>query len=76
MGFGQLNVSVPKGTTATIVPTVRAGQIVVHRPGEDQQVHSGIDAENAQPINVGSGDTTVTLNVNMVAGEIVVTEES
>ena len=76
MGFGQLNVSVPKGTTATIVPTVRAGQIVVHRPGEDKQVHSGIDAENAQPISVGSGDTKVTLNVNMVAGEIVVTEES
>ena len=76
MGFGQLNVSVPKGTTATIVPTVRAGQIVVHRPGEDKQVHSGVDAENAQPISVGSGDTKVTLNVNMVAGEIVVTEES
>ena len=76
MGFGQLNVSVPKGTTATIVPTVRAGQIVVHRPGEDKQVHNGIDAENAQPISVGSGDTKVTLNVNMVAGEIVVTEES
>jgi hypothetical protein len=76
MGFGQLNVTVPKGTTATIVPTVRAGQIVVHRPGEDKQVHSGIDAENAQPISVGSGDTKVTLNVNMVAGEIVVTEES
>jgi phage shock protein PspC (stress-responsive transcriptional regulator) len=76
MGFGQLNISVPKGTTATIVPTVRAGQIVVHRPGEDKQVHSGVDAENAQPISVGSGDTKVTLNVNMVAGEIVVTEES
>jgi phage shock protein PspC (stress-responsive transcriptional regulator) len=76
MGFGQLNVTVPKGTTATIVPTVKAGQVVVHRPGEDKQVHSGIDAVNAQPISVGSGETTVTLNVSMVAGEIVVTEES
>lgn len=76
MGFGQLNVSVPKGTTATIVPTVKAGQVVVHRPGEDKAVHSGLDAENAQPITVGSGDTAVTLNVTMVAGEIVVTQES
>jgi phage shock protein PspC (stress-responsive transcriptional regulator) len=76
MGFGQLDVSVPKGTTATIVPTVKAGQIVVHRPGEDKAVHSGLDAENGQPITVGSGDTKITINVNMVAGEIVVTEES
>jgi phage shock protein PspC (stress-responsive transcriptional regulator) len=76
MGFGQLNVTVPKGTTATIVPNVRAGQVVVHRPGETKQVHSGIDAENAQPITVGSGPTAVTLNVTMVAGEIVVTQES
>jgi phage shock protein PspC (stress-responsive transcriptional regulator) len=76
MGFGQLNVSVPKGTTATIVPTVKAGQVVVHRPGEDKAVHSGVDAENAQPITVGSGDTAITLNVTMVAGEIVVTQES
>jgi phage shock protein PspC (stress-responsive transcriptional regulator) len=76
MGFGQLKISVPPGTAATIVPSVKAGQIVVHRPGEDKAVHTGLDAENAQPITVGSGDTKVTLNVSMVAGEIVVTEES
>lgn len=76
MGFGQLNISVPKDTTATIVPNVKAGQIVVHRPGEDKAVHSGVNAENAQPITVGSGPNAVTVNVTMVGGEIVVTQES
>ncbi len=76
MGAGELNITVPKGTTATIVPTVRAGQVVVHRPGSTKEVRSGVETENGQPIIVGSGPTTATVNVSMVAGEIVITEES
>ncbi len=76
MGAGQLNIAVPKGTTATIVPTVRAGQVVVHRPGSSKEVRNGVETENGQPITVGSGPTTATVNISMVAGEIVITEES
>lgn len=76
MGAGQLNIAVPKGTTATIVPTVRAGQVVVHRPGSSKEVRNGVETESGQPITVGSGPTTATVNISMVAGEIVITEES
>jgi phage shock protein PspC (stress-responsive transcriptional regulator) len=76
MGAGQLNIAVPKGTAATIVPTVRAGQVVVHRAGSGKEVHSGVATENGQPIIVGTGPTTARVNISMVAGEIVITEES
>jgi phage shock protein PspC (stress-responsive transcriptional regulator) len=76
MGAGQLNVTVPKGTTATFVPTIRAGQVVVNRPQRTKEVRSGIDTENGQPITVGNGPTAVRVEVTMAAGEVVVTEES
>ncbi len=76
MGAGQLKVTVPKGTTATVVPTVKAGQLVVHRAGSGAKESSGgIDAHDAQPVTVGSGPTAVTVDIDMVAGEIVITEE-
>jgi phage shock protein PspC (stress-responsive transcriptional regulator) len=76
MGAGQLNIAVPKDTTVTLVPTVRAGQLVVRRADSTKQVHSGIDTQQGQPITVGSGPTAVRVDIDMVAGEIVVTEES
>ena len=76
MGAGELNITVPKGTAGTIVPTVRAGQVVVHRPGSTKEVRSGVGSESGQPFTVGTGSTTATVNISMVAGEIVITEES
>jgi hypothetical protein len=76
MGAGELNITVPKGTAATIVPTVRAGQVVVHRPGSTKEVRSGVETESGQPFTVGTGSTTATVNISMVAGEINITEES
>ena len=76
MGAGELNITVPKGTSATIVPTVRAGQVVVYRPGSTKEVRSGVETESGQPFIVGTGSTTLTVNISMVAGEIVITEES
>jgi phage shock protein PspC (stress-responsive transcriptional regulator) len=76
MGAGQLNVTVPKGTTATFVPTIRAGQVIVNRPQHAKEVRSGIDTENGQPITVGSGATPVRVEITMAAGEVVITEES
>ena len=76
MGAGQLKVSVPKSTTVTFVPTVKAGQVVVHRAGATgKEVPGGVDGANGQPITVGSGPTAVTVDIDMVAGEIVITEE-
>ena len=77
MGAGQLKVSVPKGTTVTFVPTVKAGQVVVHRAGATgKEVQGGVDSANGQPITVGSGPTALTVDIDMVAGELVITEES
>jgi phage shock protein PspC (stress-responsive transcriptional regulator) len=76
MGAGQLNVTVPKGTTATFVPTIRAGQVIVNRPQRAKEVRSGIDTENGQPITVGGGATPVRVEITMAAGEVVITEES
>jgi phage shock protein PspC (stress-responsive transcriptional regulator) len=76
MGAGQLNVTVPKGTTATFVPTIRAGQVVVNRPQRAKEVRSGMDTEDGQPITVGNGPTAVRVEITMAAGEVVVTEES
>ena len=45
-------------------------------PGTTKEVRSGVETENGQPIIVGSGPTTATVNISMVAGEIVITEES
>ncbi len=75
MGAGQLNLTVPKSTTVTLIPTVRAGQVVVHRSSGGKETHGGIDAEDGQPITVGSGPTAVRVDASMVAGEIVITEE-
>lgn len=75
MGAGQLDVTVPKGTTVTLVPTVRAGQVVVHRSSGGKETTSGVDVEHGQPITVGSGPTAVRVDATMVAGEIVITEE-
>jgi phage shock protein PspC (stress-responsive transcriptional regulator) len=76
MGAGQLDVTVPKDATVTFIPTVRAGQVVVHRSSGGKETHGGVDAENGQPITVGTGPNAVRVNVTMVAGEIVITEES
>ncbi len=77
MGAGQLKVSVPKGNTVTFVPTVKAGQVVVHRAGATgKEVQGGIDSQDGQPITVGSGPTALTVAITMVAGELVITEES
>lgn len=76
MGAGQLNVTVPKGTTATFVPTIRAGQVIVNRPQRAKEVRSGIDTENGQPITVGNGPSTVRVEVSMAAGEVLITEET
>ncbi|HEY8306241.1 MAG TPA: PspC domain-containing protein [Lapillicoccus sp.] len=77
MGAGQLKISVPKGTTVTFVPTVKAGQVVVHRAGATgKEVQGGVDSANGQPITVGTGPTPLTVDVDMVAGELVITEES
>ena len=77
MGAGQLKVSVPKSTTVTFVPTVKAGQVVVHRAGATgKEVQGGVDSANGQPITVGSGPTALTVDIDMVAGELVITEES
>ena len=76
MGAGELRISVPKDQTVTVVPTIRAGEVVVHRAGADQQVQSGIHTREGQRVTVGSGATAVTVDVNMLAGEIVITEEA
>jgi phage shock protein PspC (stress-responsive transcriptional regulator) len=76
MGAGQLNVTVPKETTVTVIPTVRAGQVVVHRSSGGKETLGGVDAEDGQPITVGNGPTAISVNASMVAGEIVITEES
>ena len=55
---------------------IEAGQVVVHRPGSTKEVRSGVETENGQPFTVGSGATTATVNISMLAGEIVITEES
>ena len=77
MGAGQLKISVPKENTVTFLPTVKAGQVVVHRAGATgKEVQGGVDSANGQPITVGTGPTALTVDVDMVAGELVITEES
>jgi len=77
MGAGQLKIAVPKENTVTFLPTVKAGQVVVHRAGATgKEVQGGIDSQDGQPITVGSGPTALTVNIDMVAGELVITEES
>ena len=71
MGAGQLKISVPKENTVTFLPTVKAGQVVVHRAGATgKEVQGGIDSQDGQPITVGSGPTALTVNIDMVAGEL------
>ena len=67
----------PKENTVTFLPTVKAGQVVVHRAGATgKEVQGGVDSQDGQPITVGSGPTALTVNIDMVAGELVITEES
>ncbi|MEP6649458.1 MAG: PspC domain-containing protein [Lapillicoccus sp.] len=75
MGAGQLTVTVPRGTTATVTTSVRAGQVVVHRAGAGKEVVGGIDATSSGPVTVGSGTSTITVDAHLVAGEIVINEE-
>ena len=67
----------PKGTTVTFVPTVKAGQVVVHRAGATgKEVRAGSRARTGSRSPSAAAPPPAPSNIDMVAGELVITEES
>lgn len=76
MGAGQLKITVPKGTTATLTSDVRVGEIRVKRGGDTTTYEAGAGPGGQRQTVVGSGSTTVAVHVTLAAGQLTVIEES
>jgi phage shock protein PspC (stress-responsive transcriptional regulator) len=73
MGAGQLTITVPPGTRATVTTHVRAGQVTVKQGGARQQ-YSGVDLRPDFTVTAGSGPNSVSVDAGIIAGEIIIQE--
>lgn len=76
VGAGDVTVVVPRGTTATVVATVSAGQVQVRTGSTTRTVVDGVGNELTDPFTVGSGPTSVTVDMTLGAGKLTIVEES
>ncbi len=76
MGAGQLTVTVPAGMTASVSAAVNAGQVRVNRAGAETTVEAGANPAQARSIIVGTGATSIILDVALRAGELQIVEEA
>lgn len=75
MGAGDLTIAVPRDVTATIVPTIRAGQVDLVRAGQRRQIWEGAGEAAPGPVVAGTGPTKVTVPIALGVGQLTILEE-